>query len=439
MQILVWGLGYVGTVSAGCLADLGNEVIGVEPHHPKVEAISHGQSAIKEPGLQELIKRTVESNYFRATTDGSDLISQSDISLICVGTPSGADGRPQLDAIENVSRDIGQGLRRTSRYHVVVVRSTVFPGTSRHLIRTILEEQSGKKAGEDFGLVMNPEFLREGSAINDFHTPSYTIIGELDTRSGDRVDEMYQKVNAPMKHVTLEEAELLKITNNVFHALKVGFGNEIGRLCDSLGIDSHRLMELVCADSKLNISPAYLRPGFAFGGSCLPKDLRFITYNARRLGIEVPILDSILPSNRLQVTLARLKLQEVGLKKVGVLGLSFKPGTDDLRESPIISLIQELWQDGTDVLVYDPDVNPTEMLGSNLAYLERQLPQINTILCDSIERMLRQCEVVVVSQKRPEFLEALKKFEDKIVILDLVRMSDRPEQLTFKEYRGMSW
>ena len=439
MRILVWGLGYVGTVSAGCLADLGNEVIGVEPHYPKVDAINRGHSAIKEPGLQDLVQGTVASGCFRATTDGVDHLSQSNISLICVGTPSGADGRPQLNAIENVSRDIGRGLRQTSRYHVVVVRSTVFPGTSRQMIRNILEEHSGKKAGEDFGLVMNPEFLREGSAVNDFHTPSYTIIGELDTRSGEIVEQMYQKITAPLKHVTLEEAELLKITNNVFHALKVGFGNEIGRLCDRLDIDSHRLMELVCADSKLNISPAYLRPGFAFGGSCLPKDLRFITYNARRLGIEVPILDSILPSNRLQVTLARLKLQEVGLKKVGVLGLSFKPGTDDLRESPIISLIQELWQEGLDVLVYDPDVNPAEMLGSNLSYLERQLPQINNILCDSVEQMLTRSEVVIISQKRPEYMEALQKFGDKIVILDLVRMSDRPDQFTFKEYRGMSW
>jgi len=439
MRILVWGLGYVGTVSAGCLADLGNEVIGVEPHHPKVKAINHGLCAIKEPGLQELVRATVESSHFRATTDGLNLIPQSDISLICVGTPNGANGRPRLDAIENVSRDIGRGLRHISHYHVVVIRSTVFPGTSRHLVRSILEEQSGKKAGEDFGLVMNPEFLREGSAVNDFHTPSYTIIGELDKRSGELVDQLYQKINAPLKHVTLEEAELLKITNNAFHALKDGFGNEIGRLCDHLRIDSHRLMELVCEDSKLNISPAYLRPGFAFGGSCLPKDLRFITYNARRLGIEVTILDAILYSNDLQVTLARLKLQEIGFKNVGVLGLSFKPGTDDLRESPIIRLIQDLWQDGFNVLVYDPDVNPTEMLGSNLAYLSRQLPQINGILCDSFEQMLTQCEVVVISQKRPGVLEAIQKFGQRLVILDLVRMTDHPERLMFKEYRGMSW
>ena len=439
MRILVWGLGYVGTVSAACFARLGHEVIGIDPNSTKVEAINRGDCAIKEPKLHELITQAVQAGTLRATTNGTDGIAQAEISLICVGTPSSADGSPQLGYVEAVTREIGRGLKGISQYHVVCLRSTVFPGTSRNLLARILEEDSGKKAGDDFGLVMNPEFLREGCAVNDFNTPPYTIVGELNRQSGEALDRLYQGIEAPIQHVSLEEAELLKITNNVFHALKVGFGNEIGRVCDSLGIDSHRLMKLVCMDTKLNISPAYLMPGFAFGGSCLPKDLRSLTYNARRLGIEVPIVESILPSNSQQVNLARIKLQEVGAKKVGILGLSFKSGTDDLRESPILTLIRDLWQDGVDVLVYDPDVNLQEMLGANLEYLERQLPQIKTILCDRAEDMMSRSDVLVVSQKRPEFLDLLQHVHSSVMVLDLVRLADRPESLGFARYKGISW
>lgn len=439
MRILVWGLGYVGTVSAACLARLGHEVIGIDPNLTKVEAINRGDCAIKEPGLHELIMQAVKAGVLRATTNGTDCILQADISLICVGTPSSADGSPQLGYVKAVTHDIGRGLKDLSHYHVVCLRSTVFPGTSRNLLARILEEVSGKKAGDDFGLAMNPEFLRESCAVKDFDSPPYTIIGELNTRSGEILDRLYKGIHAPIQHVTLEEAEFLKITNNVFHALKVGFANEIGRVCDRLDIDSHKLMKLVCSDTKLNISAAYLMPGFAFGGSCLPKDLRSLTYNARHLGVEVPILESILPSNSQQVNLARIKLQEIGAKKVGIFGLSFKAGTDDLRESPIINLIRDLWQDGVDVFVYDPDVNLQEMLGANLEYLERQLPQIKTILCDRAEEIMRGSDVLVVSQKRPEFLDLLKNVNHSVMILDLVRLADRPESLGLAKYTGISW
>ena len=439
MRILVWGLGYVGTVSAACLARLGHEVIGIDPHLTKVEAINRGDCAIKEPGLHELIKQAVNAGALRATTTGAEFIQQAEISLICVGTPSSADGSPQLSYVEAVTHEIGRGLKGISHYHVVCLRSTVFPGTSRSLLARILEADSGKHVGDDFGLTMNPEFLREGCAVQDFNTPPYTIIGEVNPRSGEVVERLYQGIDAPIQHVALEEAEFLKITNNVFHALKVGFANEIGRVCDSLGIDSHQLMKMVCSDTKLNISPAYLMPGFAFGGSCLPKDLRSLTYNARRLGIEVPIVESILPSNAQQVKLARIKLQEVGAKKVGIFGLSFKAGTDDLRESPILTLIRDLWQDGVDVLVYDPDVNLQDMLGANLEYLERQLPQIKTILCDRAEEMISRSDVLVVSQKRPEFLELLHKAQPSVMVLDLVRLADRPDSLGFVNYTGISW
>lgn len=432
-------MGYVGTVSAACLAQLGHEVIGVEPNLTKVEALNAGHSVIKEPGLDTLVSQMVGMGRLRATQDGVPLIPWADISLICVGTPAAADGSPVLDYVCNVAMDIGRGLRDTTDYHVVVLRSTVFPGTTRNILGQILEEHSSLKAGDAFGLVTNPEFMREANAISDFYTPPYTVIGELDTRSGDRIEALYQDIKAPIYRVSLEEAELLKLVNNAFHALKIGFANEIGRLCDRLGVDSHAIMRLVCADTKLNISSAYLKPGFAFGGSCLPKDLRSLTFHARRLGVEIPIVDAVLPSNRLQLEAARLKVHALGARRVAVLGLSFKPGTDDLRESPIIGLIRDLWQDGVDVLVHDPDVQPETMLGSNREYLERQLPQIHQILRPQIADVLQECHAVVVSQKRPEFTAALQALNGRATVLDLVRLSEEPASLSVSKYQGISW
>jgi len=374
-----------------------------------------------------------------ATQDGVPLIPWADTSLICVGTPAAADGSPVLEYVRNVAVDIGRGLREANDYHVVVLRSTVFPGTMRNMLGQILEEQSSRQAGDDFGLVMNPEFMRETNAISDFYAPPYTVIGELDTRSGDRIEALYQDIKAPIYRVSLEEAELLKLVNNAFHALKIGFANEVGRLCDRLGGDSHAIMRLVCADTKLNISSAYLKPGFAFGGSCLPKDLRSLTFHARRLGVEIPIVNAVLPSNRLQIEAARLKVHALGARRVAVLGLSFKASTDDLRESPIIDLIRDLWQDGVDVLVHDPDVQPETMLGSNREYLERQLPQIHQILRPRIADVLRECQAVVVSQKRPEFTAALQTLNGHATVLDLVRLSEDPASLGISKYRGMSW
>jgi GDP-mannose 6-dehydrogenase len=439
MRVIVWGLGYVGTVSAGCLAQLGHEVIGVEPSLAKVEALNAGHCAIKEPGLEQLISQMVAAGRLHATQHGMAQLPWADMSLICVGTPAAADGSSVLDYVCNVAREIGEGLRASAHYHVVVLRSTVFPGTVSNVLSPLVTEHSGRQVGRDFGLVMNPEFMRETNAISDFYAPPYTIIGESDTRSGDQLAELYRDIAAPVYRVSLEEAELLKLANNAFHALKIGFANEIGRLCDRLGIDSHATMQLVCADTKLNISSAYLKPGFAFGGSCLPKDLRSLTFHARRLGVDLPILDAVLPSNRLQVELARLKVHELGARRVAVLGLSFKASTDDLRESPIIGLIRDLWQDGVDVLVHDPDVQPDAMLGSNREYLERQLPQIQQILRPHIADALQECQVVVVSQKRAEFTAALQALNGRVTVLDLVRLSDVPASLGISKYRGISW
>jgi GDP-mannose 6-dehydrogenase len=439
MRIIVWGLGYVGTVTAACLAQLGHEVVGVEPNLTKVDALNAGTTVIKEPGLQVLISQMVASGRLRATQSGIGCVPWADVSLICVGTPTGADGSPMLDYVRQVATDIGRGLRDKRRYHVVVVRSTVFPGTTRSILRQLVEEQSGGQAGRDFGLVSNPEFMRETKAITDFYAPPYIVIGEFDSQSGDQIELLYRDVKADIYRVSLEEAEILKIVNNAFHALKVGFANEIGRVCERLELDSRAVMRLVCADTKLNISSAYLQPGFAFGGSCLPKDLRSLTYNARQLGAEIPILDAVLPSNRIQVEAARRKVHELGGGRVAVLGLTFKPSTDDLRESPAISLIRDLWQDGVDVLVHDPDVDPDTMLGSNREYLERQLPQIREILRPRVADVLDGSQVVVVSQNRPEFTAALQTVNGHATVLDLVRLNDSPQSLGVSKYRGISW
>lgn len=439
MRVIVWGLGYVGTVVAACLAQSGHDVIGVELSEEKVRTFNQGRSPLKEPDLDELIQEGIAEGRLRAVTDGVEYVPWADVSLICVGTPSMADGSPMLDYIDGVAQQIGQGLKKSERYHVVVLRSTVFPGVSRDYLLPRLEDYSMRTAGEDFGLVVNPEFLRETEAIKDFYAPPYTVLGELDRRSGDTIAAMYANISAPLYRIALEEAELVKVVNNAFHALKVGFGNEIGRVCDRIGIDSHVVMKLVCADTKLNISPVYLKPGFAFGGSCLPKDLRSLTFNARRLGVEIPILDSVIPSNSLQIEAARVKVHETRAKRVGVLGLSFKAGTDDLRESPILSLIRQLWQDGLEVSVYDPDVNPDVILGGNLEYLRRQLPQINLIMRNDIQDVLNDCQTLVISQKRPEFTQVLETLDPNIAVLDLVRLSEQPTLPGVANYQGLSW
>ena len=439
MRIIVWGLGYVGSVSAACLAKAGHEVVGVEPNATKVKSLNSGVAFIKEAGLAELAAEMVQQKRLRAVRDGGELVRWGDASLICVGTPSAADGSLLFDHIRSAAVDIGRGLRSANAYHVVILRSTVFPGTVRQQIIPILEEHSGRRAGDGFGVAMNPEFMREATAIKDFYAPPYTVIGELDARSGDLVESLYRGLTAPVHRMSLEEAEVLKLCNNAFHALKTGFANEIGRLCDQAGIDSHAVMRMVCADTKLNISPAYLKPGFAFGGSCLPKDLRSLMFHARRMGVALPILEAILPSNRLQVDAARIKLHEFRAGRIAVLGLSFKPGTDDLRESPVISLIRDLWQDGADVTVFDPDIELDKMLGSNREYLERQLPQIQKILCGSMEDALRDREIVVVNQKRPEFVNALARLNGKTVVLDLVRLVEERTVSGPFNYRGISW
>jgi GDP-mannose 6-dehydrogenase len=439
VKVLVWGMGYVGTVTAAGLANLGHDVVGVEPNPAKVESLNAGKSAIKEPGLEDLIGATVRAGNLRATTEGSSLVAWSDVSLVCVGTPTSPDGNPNLEFIRRVADDIGSGLTSARTYHLVLLRSTVFPGIGRTLFGPLIGVRSGREIGEDFGLVSNPEFLRETTAIEDFYSPPYTVIGEFDGRSGDVAAELYRDIQAPVHRVALEEAELLKLASNAFHALKVGFANEIGRLADQLSLDSHAVMNLVCADDKLNISPAYLKPGFAFGGSCLPKDLRNLTFNARRISVQLPIMDAVLTSNRVQVEAAHVKINSLGARRVAVLGLSFKPHTDDLRESPIITLIQDLWKDGVDVVVHDPDIQPDQMLGSNREYLERQLPQLHRILSPSAAEAVEGAQVVVVFHMRPEFTAVLSGLPADVTVVDLIRIDPQRRPVGLKSYRGIAW
>jgi GDP-mannose 6-dehydrogenase len=439
MRVLVWGLGYVGTVSAACLADAGHEVIGVEPNRNKAESINAGRSPVKEPEMSEIIRATTANGMLRAVIDGVRRVAWADVSLICVGTPSGPDGNMLLDYLERVGEQIGCGLKETDRYHVVILRSTVFPGTTYDCLVPILEKYSDRTAGRDFGVVVNPEFMRETSAIADFRHPSWTVIGQTDPRAGDVVADLYAEVDAPVHRVRVEEAEFLKLASNAFHALKIGFANEVGRVCDRLSLDGHSVMDLVCTDTKLNISPAYMKPLFAFGGSCLPKDLRSLALKATQLGVPLPIMNAILPSNALQIDLARLKLHALRAKRVAILGLSFKPYTDDLRESPVIALIHQLWREGLEISVYDPDVVLDQMLGSNLRYMEQQLPQASRVMRSSLEEAVSGCDAMVVTQNRPEFAQVATDLIEQVAVVDLVRLENWESLRARGRYTGIAW
>lgn len=437
MRVLVWGMGYVGSVTAAALARLGHEVIGVEPNQGKVAAINGGSSPVREPGIGDLLREQVAAGRLRATDSIDTIGLAGEVSLICVGTPTAPDGTTDLSHLETVIETIGRHLPHATERHVVAVRSTVPPGTARRLVMQKLNAANAGGATR-VGVAVNPEFLREGTALADFERPSMTVIGVDDDQTGDVLEQLYAPINAPVRRMTLEEAELLKLVNNAFHALKTGFANEVGRLCDRLGIDSHQLMDAVVADTRLNISAAYLRPGFAFGGSCLPKDLRSLGQHLRLAGAQAPILEGVLESNRQQVHEAVRKIKALGVRRIAILGLAFKSGTDDLRESPIVDLVNALWGDGYDVRVHDPDVDLDEMVGANRTFVERQLPQVGQILASRLEDALDGAELIVVAQRRPEFARAVATAED-AAVLDLVRIDPARKPETKARYVGLSW
>ena len=438
MRISVFGLGYVGSVSAGCLASLGHDVIGVDTNPIKVNMINSGQSPVIEAGLDELISKGVKAGRVRANTRATEAIAASDVSLVCVGTPSDHNGSLNLTCVERVCGEIGRALASNEEYHTVVVRSTMLPGSTEERVIPILESASGRRAGQDFGVSFNPEFLREGTAVHDFHHPPFTLVGRLKDRGVQMVADLYTDIDAPLLVVPLKVAETVKYVNNAFHALKVAFANEIGNICKQQGVDSHQVMDIFCMDDKLNLSPYYLKPGFAFGGSCLPKDLRALLYHAHHMDLNVPVLEAILPSNELQVKRGFDLIKQTGRKKVGVLGFSFKAGTDDLRESPMVELIETLIGKGYHVKIYDKNVSLARLHGANKAYIEREIPHIATLMCQSMEKVLAESEVIIIGNKAPEFRQAFQKTRQDQVVIDLVRILKDTQQMDTR-YEGICW
>ena len=436
MKINIYGMGYVGCVTAACLAQDGHAVTGIDVDPVKVNLINDKKSPIVEPGLADLIAKSVTAGNLSASNNGA---GPADISIVCVGTPSNKNGSLQLDYIKRVAEQIGDCLKTTASYHVVNIRSTVLPGTVEEVIIPILEERSQKQAGRDFGVCMNPEFLREGTSIRDYHHPPFTVIGEIDARSGAVVEQLYRSVqDAPTIHTAIRVAEMVKYTCNTFHALKVTFANEIGNICKAVGVDSHELMDIFCKDTKLNISSYYLKPGFAFGGSCLPKDLRAVLYKAKMLDLDCALLDSILKSNARQIDTAYDLIKETGRRDIGILGLSFKAGTDDLRESPMVDLVEKLIGKGYRIQIYDHEVSLAKLFGSNKVYIEKMIPHISTLLKPTISEVVDGSELVVVGKSNQEIQKTVAQMNGTKVVLDLVRLfATPPHKVT--HYEGISW
>ena len=436
MRISVFGLGYVGAVSAACFATEGHEVVGVDVSETKVDLINRGRSPIIEEGIAEMTEKVVAAGDLRATSDVREAIFATDVSLVCVGTPSNDNGSLKLDYVERVSQQIGTVLKEKETGHIVVMRSTMLPGTIDSLVRPALEEYSGKRSGEGFDLCVNPEFLREGTSIKDFYSPPFTLIGADRKEAGDSLSELYANVSAPTYVVPVNAAEMVKYACNCFHGLKVSFANEIGNICKESGIDSHTVMEVFCKDTKLNLSPYYLKPGFAFGGSCLPKDLRALSYRAKELDVQVPVLEATLASNLIQIERAVQMITRTGKKKVGFLGFAFKAGTDDLRESPVVTVIERLIGKGYDVRLYDKEVSLARLIGANKEYIENEIPHIARLMANSVDEVIDASDVVVIGNKAEEFKAAADKGDGPLII-DLVRIFG--DRISDERYQGICW
>ena len=434
MNISIFGLGYVGCVSLGCLAKNGHNVVGVDVSQTKVDLINSGKPTIIEKDIDSIIAEQFAAGRISATRDFADAVRQTEVSIICVGTPSSPDGHLNLDYIFTTARQIGEGMKDKDGFHVVAIRSTVMPGTNQK-VGEIIEEASGKKRNEPFAMVSNPEFLREGTAVSDYYKPPVTVIGSDSERGLDIMSEIYSAVEAPIERTEVEVAEMIKYVNNSFHALKITFANEVGNIAKKLGIDSHKVMELFCKDTHLNLSPYYLKPGFAYGGSCLPKDLKGLRTLAHDLYLVSPVIDAVEASNENQKRIAFEMITNAGSKKVGILGLSFKEGTDDLRYSPIVEVTERLLGKGYQVRIFDRNVNLSKLVGANREYIDHHLPHLADLITDDLDSVIGDSEVLVVSHKNAEFREPLRQIVDKPII-DLVRLFETTDQ---PNYQGICW
>lgn len=436
-SVSVFGLGYVGCVSAACFAKEGHTVLGVDVSSSKVDMINAGKATIVEHGIAELVAEMRSLGRLSATTDVRAAVHATEISLVCVGTPSRPNGSLDLSYVERVCEEIGAALKEKSGRHTVIIRSTVLPGSTHAVAVPALERASGKKARVDFGYGMNPEFLREGTSIKDFYDPPFTVIGTEDAETGEAVKRLYAGLAAPVHVVAVRTAEMLKYACNCYHGLKVAFANEIGNVCKGLEIDSHEVMRIFCEDTKLNVSAYYLRPGFAFGGSCLPKDLRALNYKAKQLDIETPVLAATLDSNKKQVQRAYDMVMSTGSKRIGVLGLAFKSGTDDLRESPMVTLIEMLIGKGVEVAIYDREVRSARLIGANKEYIEREIPHIWELMRESVADVLASSDVVVIGNGSKEFRTIEPDLRDGQMVIDLVRAFGA--RTSDKSYQGIAW
>src|ERR1700693_489164 len=398
-SISVFGLGYVGTVTAACLAHTRHNVIGVDLSPTKVEAMQAGRSPIVEPRVGTLISQSRAEGRLHATSDSSYAVLNSEISFLCVGTPSLRNGKLALRHIEPVCRKIGEVLKKKNGFHLVVLRSTVLPGTAETIVVPALEKSSGKKLGRDFGVCVNPELSGEGAAVGDFRDPAMTVIGAAESKHSGILREVYKWVPGRIFETSFRSAEMTKYVCNAWHAVKVSFANEVGTLAKELGVDAESVVEIFIADTKLNISPTYLKPGFAFGGSCLPKDVRALNYRAKELDLDLPLFQAIMPSNEEHLDRAVEMVLETGKKKIGMLGLSFKAATDDLRESPQVQLVKRLLGEGRQVRIWDDNVSMGRLIGSNRQYIEEVIPHIGSLLAASVAEVLKDAEVVVIATR----------------------------------------
>lgn len=435
MNISIFGLGYVGCVSLGCLAKNGHVVIGVDVNKTKVDLINSGIATIVEKDIDEIIKSQFDSGKIRATLDPNEAVLNSEISIIAVGTPSSVNGHLILDYIYKVIENIANALKQKNEFHLIAIRSTVIPGTCEKTAKMI-EKISGKIYNKDFTVVSNPEFLREGTAVNDYFHPPYTLIGTDNKSGSEKMSRLYSEIDAEFIMTSIKEAEIIKYVNNTFHALKVSFTNEVGNICKSLGIDSLEVMKIFIKDKQLNISPYYLRPGFAYGGSCLPKDLKALQTLAHDLYLDTPVIQSINKSNDIQIERAEKIITNYNKNKIGILGLSFKEGTDDLRNSPSVKLIETLLGRGYTIRIYDKSVQYSQLTGRNKDYIDQHIPHLAKLMESNVEHLITNSELIVVSTREREFDEILISLQDKKII-DLVGLGE--EFLNRPNYFGINW